>query len=71
MSDDRVVLARKDEMSMVSLQWTGEEPEGLSDTEFAEALGATWEGNELVVYDMEEFTHKYDHYEDDWLSDPD
>ena len=50
----RVVLARR-ERSMIRYRWTGAEPEGLSDPEMAEELGATWEGDELVTYDMEGF----------------
>lgn len=51
----RVVLARK-ESSMLHYRWTGEEPEGLSGPEMAEDLGALWEGDELVTYDLEGFT---------------
>lgn len=51
----RVVLARK-ESSMLHYRWTGEEPQGLSDPEMAEELGAHWEGEELVTYDLEGFT---------------
>lgn len=56
MSDrQRVVLARK-ERSMVRQRWTGAEPDGLSDPEVAEELGAKWEGDELVTYDLEGLT---------------
>ncbi|HWG72971.1 MAG TPA: hypothetical protein VG184_02835 [Acidimicrobiales bacterium] len=50
----RVVLARR-ENAMVPYRWTGAEPDGLSDPEMAQELGATWEGDELVTYDLEGF----------------
>lgn len=50
-SGQRVVLLRKDN-SMVKYRWTGAEPEGLYDVELAEELGAQWEDDELVTYDL-------------------
>jgi hypothetical protein len=50
--EERVVLARKED-TFAGLSWTGEEPEGLIETEEAEAMGAVWEGDELVTYDIE------------------
>jgi len=56
---------------MVGFQWTGQEPAGLNESEFAEALGATWEGDELVTYNLRAFNHAFEHYEDEYLTDPD
>lgn len=68
---DRVVLARKDPRKMVSFQWTGQEPEGLNESEFAEALGAVWEGDQLVTYNLPAFKHAFEHYSEEYLTDPD
>jgi len=77
MSDDdgiargRVVLARKDPRTMVGFQWTGQEPAGLHLMEIAEALGAVWERDQLVTYNVRAFTHAFEHYGDEYLTDPD
>ncbi len=47
----RVVLCRKGK-SMVKFLWTGAEPSGMFEVEVAEELGARWEGDELVTYDL-------------------
>jgi hypothetical protein len=49
---ERVVLARKDARTMVGFQWTGLEPAGLNESDFAVALGAVWEGDQLVTYNL-------------------
>ena len=67
----RVVLGRKDPSSFVGFQWTGEEPEGLSDIEVAQSIGAVWEGDELVTHNLEFFRHNWRHREDGWLEDSD
>jgi hypothetical protein len=67
----RVVLATRDPRAMVGFQWTGREPLGLSEPGFAEALGAVWEGDEMVTYDLAAFEHAFAHYEDEYLTDPD
>ncbi len=51
-----MVLGRKADSSMVSIRWTEDCPEDLNDVETAEGLGAQWEGEELVVYDLPGFT---------------
>ena len=56
---------------MVGFQWTGAEPAGLDDVDFSEALGAVWEGEELVTYDLAAFKHAFDRYGDEYLTDPD
>jgi hypothetical protein len=67
----RVVLARK-ENSMMRYRWTGAEPEGMSDIEVAEELGARWEGDELVTYDLEGFGALYEYHQgDDYMIDND
>jgi len=68
---ERVALARKDRRTMVAFQWTGQEPAGLNEAEFAEALGAVWEGDLLVTYNLRAFTHAFEHYTDGYLTDPD
>lgn len=69
--DERVVLARKDPRTMVRFQWTGQEPAGLDDSEFAEALGAVWEGGQLVTYNLIAFKYAFEHYNEEYLTDPD
>jgi predicted alpha/beta-fold hydrolase len=61
---DRVVLARKGQSSMVKLRWTDAAPGPLNDVEDAEEMGAKWEGDELVTYDMPGFLEAYRYYED-------
>jgi hypothetical protein len=70
-SGERVVLVRK-EKSMTKYRWTGAEPTGMYDVELAEDLGAKWEGNELVTYDLEGFHGLYEyHQNDEYLIDND
>ena len=69
--EGRVVLARKAPWSMVGHQWTGAEPEGLSDPEFAENLGAVWEDDELVTYNYGLLVHNFGHWADQFLEDSD
>jgi hypothetical protein len=68
---ERVVLARKDARTMVGFQWTGLEPAGLNESDFAVALGAVWEGDQLVTYNLRAFMHAFEHYTDEYLTDPD
>src|SRR2546421_17977 len=42
---ERVVLGRNTPEGMVRFQWTGAEPDGMDDPDFAEACGAVWEGD--------------------------
>lgn len=70
-SEERVVLGRRAPESWVGFQWSGNEPEGLSDIPFAEALGAVWEGDELVVYNFGAFAHAIEHARDGYQYDPD
>jgi hypothetical protein len=37
----------------------------------AETLGAIWEGDELVTYDLDELRHTFEHLRDDWIPDSD
>ena len=67
----RVVLGRRTPYGMVKFQWTGEEPDGLNDPEFAENLGALWEGDELVTYNYDLLVHNYGHWADQFLEDSD
>lgn len=65
------MLGRNEPSSFVGFQWTGAEPEGLSSIEQAQALGAVWDGDELVTYDLENFRHNWQHTDDQWLEDSD
>ncbi|MBA2724885.1 MAG: hypothetical protein H0U53_02750 [Actinobacteria bacterium] len=69
--DERIVLGRKDDRTMVGFQWTGAEPQDLGDTETAVALGAVWEGDELVTYNIEHLRHNLQHNFDGFLEDSD
>ncbi|MGH9124453.1 MAG: hypothetical protein ACRDZ8_06965 [Acidimicrobiales bacterium] len=70
-SANRVVLGRK-ERGMVSFRWTGTEPSGMFETELAEELGARWEGDELVTYDLPGMRDLFEyHQSDDYLIDND
>jgi hypothetical protein len=61
-----VVLARRDNFNpMVQFRWSEDAPPGLIDLEWAEELGAKWEGDELVTYDYPTFTDLLDYYEND------
>ena len=53
MPKERIVLGRKGGSSMVAIRWTSDCPDELDDIETAEYVGAVWEGDELVTYDME------------------
>jgi len=70
---ERVVLGRRDKFNtMVPFHWSEEAPLGLSDLEWAEELGAKWEGDELVTYDYPSFTNLIEYYEnDEYLPDND
>ena len=47
-------------------------PQGMHQVEIAEDLGAVWEGDELVTYDLEGLTALYEyHQSDDYLIDND
>lgn len=46
-----MVLARRTS-GFQPLQWTGDEPDELNDEDEALAMGAVWEGGELVTYDL-------------------
>jgi hypothetical protein len=70
-ADKRVVLCRM-EKSMVKFRWTGAEPDGMYDVEVAEMLGARWEGDELVTYDVAGLHALYEfHQGDDYMIDND
>jgi hypothetical protein len=67
---ERVVLGRR-ENSMTGFRWSGREPEQLNDPELAEEMGAVWEGDELVTYDMSSLIWQMEHYSDDYMIDED
>jgi hypothetical protein len=67
---ERVVLARRIS-GFMPFQWTGAEPEGLDDIDVALALGACWEGDELVTYDLPTFRYGFTAFDEEYLSDND
>lgn len=67
----RTVLVRR-VRTMVPYHWTGNEPQGMYQVEVAEGLGAVWEGDELVTYDIAGLTALYEyHKSDEYLIDND
>ena len=70
---ERVVLGRRNKVStMVPFRWTEDAPLGLNELEWAEELGAKWEGDELVTYDYPTFIDLFDYYEkNEYLPDND
>ncbi|MBA3291581.1 MAG: hypothetical protein H0U17_08850 [Actinobacteria bacterium] len=68
---EKVVLGRRDDTTFVGFQWTGAEPEGLFAPDQAVALGATWEGDELVTYNLGHLEHRFAHEADGFMEDPD
>lgn len=68
---DRVVLARKAPDTIVGYQWTGAEPEGMVTLYQAEYMGAVWEGDELVTYELPLMLHDWEHKMDGYLEDSD
>ncbi|MGH3904501.1 MAG: hypothetical protein ACRDTE_09975 [Pseudonocardiaceae bacterium] len=62
---ERVVLGRRDKFNMmVPFHWSADAPPLLNDVEWAEELGARWEGDELVTYDYPAFTGLLEYYEE-------
>ena len=67
-----MVLGRKGDSSMVKIRWTDSAPQALYEVSDAEELGAIWEGNELVTYDLAGFCDLFEYYADNtWLPDND
>lgn len=58
MPGERVILARLGRTSMVKFQWTPQSPPSVNDPELLEDLGAKWEGEELVTYDLDELLER-------------
>jgi hypothetical protein len=57
---------------MVPFRWAEDAPPGLNDPDWAEELGAKWEGDELVTYDYPTFVDLLEYYEnDEYLPDND
>lgn len=67
---ERVVLGRRMN-AMVRCRWSGEEPKDLNDLSLALEFGATWEGDELVTYDMDSLVWQMEHMSDDYMYDDD
>jgi hypothetical protein len=65
-----VVLGRR-EKSMLGFRWSGNEPKDLNDLAMALDFGATWEGDELVTYDMSSILWQLEHMGDDYMIDND
>lgn len=71
MATERVVLGQRED-SMIGFRWSGNEPGGLNDTGVAEEMGAVWEGDELVHYNMGSLQRQAEIYkEDDYMQDND
>jgi hypothetical protein len=68
---ERVVLGRLTPWGMVQLQWTGAEPESLDDPLVAEELGARWEDDELVTYNLPALSWDLDQRYNQYLEDSD
>ncbi|MGH9039358.1 MAG: hypothetical protein ACRDZ3_03920 [Acidimicrobiia bacterium] len=67
-----MVLGRKPSGGFVKVQWTESAPEGLYRLEEAEELGARWEGDELVTYDLDDFVDLFGYYQrNEYLPDND
>ncbi len=60
---ERVCLGTRDRSSMTQFRWSGNEPDKLHEVEWAEEIGAQWEGDELVTYDCPDFLVLLDAYE--------
>lgn len=70
-SGERVVLAMRTD-NLARHRWTGAEPEGMYELDIAEDLGARWEGDELVTYDLPGLAALYEyHKNNDYLIDND
>ncbi len=67
---ERVVLGRK-ERSMIGFRWSGNEPDDLNDPALAEELGAMWEGDELVTYDLASLVRQMNRMGDEYMFDND
>jgi len=67
---ERIVLGRKTR-TMVGFRWSGDEPKDLNDLALALDFGATWEGDELVTYDMASLIWQMEHMSDDYMIDND
>jgi hypothetical protein len=48
---------------MVPFHWSKDAPPGLNEVEWAEELGAKWEGDELVTYDYPSLLDLLEYYE--------
>lgn len=71
MSENRIVLGRRDDRTIIGFQWTGAEPGALNDPDFAVSLGAVWEADELVTYNLDHLRHNLQHHPDGYLEDSD
>ncbi len=69
--NERVVLGRNDPGSWRGFEWTGQEPEGMYDTDMALASGAEWDGDELVTYNKPALDHAFTRMRDGWMEDSD
>ncbi|MGH3938828.1 MAG: hypothetical protein ACRDTG_09355 [Pseudonocardiaceae bacterium] len=70
---ERVILGRRDNFNpMVPFRWSQDAPLGLNEVEWAEEMGAKWEGNELVTYDYPTLIALLEYYEsNEYLPDND
>jgi hypothetical protein len=66
----RTVLGWRTE-GWAGFRWSGAEPPGMYEPEEAIALGARWEGDELVTYDAEDLRQAFQRLADPWVPDQD
>ena len=59
---ERVVLGTKGTSSMVKIRWTDKIPGDINDVDDAQEMGATWEGDELVTYDLDGMVGLLEYY---------
>ena len=67
----RTVLGRRTEEAMVPFQWVRTAPAALYEPDVAIGLGAVWEGDELVTYDLAPLEHSLAHLHEQFMEDPD
>jgi len=72
MPGERVILGTRGDSSMVKVRWPDACPDEINDLNDAEELGAKWEEDELVTYDLEGMLDLHSYYKNnDYLVDND
>lgn len=68
---ERIVLGRRNANTWHGFEWAGAEPDGLYDPDQAVTLGARWEGDELVTYDIQALAYAVANHDEPYLTDSD